>query len=518
MAAAEQPHDNHDPATAGPSRPHGKVFLVGAGPGDPGLITLRGIECLGRADVVVYDYLVNSVIVEHAPTSAERICLGKHGRSRIWPQEEINRQLVELAQAGKQVVRLKGGDPAVFARGAEEIDALRHHGIAFEVVPGITAALAAGSYAGIPITHRKLASAVALVTGREEDDKESAAIDYGALASFPGTLVVYMGVTTAPTWTAALISAGRSPDTPTAIVRRCSLPDQRLIQCTLGEVAGRMSGENRIRPPAIVIVGDVTTLAPTLSWFDKRPLFGQTIMVTRPRAQAASLAGLLSEQGANVVLQPAIEITEPTDWHPVDDAIRQLHHYDWLVFSSTNGVQFFVERLLASGWDTRSLGGLKIAAVGPGTAQALSRYYLTADLQPDEFHAEGLTEELDQHASGQRFLIPRASRGREVLPDKLRRAGGAVDQIVVYRSQDVEVPAPETQSRLAAGEIDWVTVTSSAIARALAKMFGEDLRKARLASLSPITSATLRELGFEPSIEAASHTMQGLVDALLKSE
>ncbi len=496
----------------------GSVFLVGAGPGDPGLITLRGIECLRRADVVMFDYLVNSVIVEHAPVSAERICLGKHGRSRIWPQDEINRRLVELAQAGKQVVRLKGGDPVVFARGAEEIEALRQNDIEFEVVPGITAALAAGSYAGIPITHRKLASAVALVTGHEENDKEAAAVDYAALAAFPGTLVMYMGVTTAPTWTSALISAGRSAETPTAIVRRCSLPDQRVIQCTLGEVAEKMTGENRIRPPAIVIVGEVTTLASTLSWFDKRPLFGQTIMVTRPLSQASSLASSLAELGANVVVQPAIAITEPEDWQTVDTAIEQLDDYEWLVFSSTNGVKFFFERLFKLGHDVRALGGIQLASVGPGTADALAKYHLQADITPDDFHAESLSTALADKARGKRFLLLRASRGRDVLTDDLRAAGGTVDQVIVYRSLDVERPDVDLAKRLAEGGIDWITVTSSAIASSLVQLFGEDLRKSRLASLSPITSNRLRELGFEPAIEAKIHTMQGLIDALLEPE
>lgn len=496
----------------------GKVSLVGAGPGDPGLITLRGIECLRRADVVMFDYLVNSEIVTHAPASAQRICLGKHGRSRIWPQDEINRQLVEFAKAGKHVVRLKGGDPAVFARGAEEIEELRRNGIEFEVVPGITAALAAGSYAGIPITHRKLASAVAFVTGHEEDDKESAPIDYQALAAFPGTLVIYMGVTTAPQWTEALISAGRSADTPTAIVRRCSFPDQRIIQCTLGDVARQMTGENRVRPPAIVIVGEVTTLAANLSWFDKRPLFGQSILVTRPRSQASSLATSLAELGADVVVQPAIEITAPDDWQPVDAAISRLSEYDWLVFSSANGVRFFFARLFALGRDMRALGDVKLAAVGPGTAAELAAYHVTADLQPDEFQADAMATALAAEARGKRFLLPRASRGREVLPNELRAAGAVVDQIVVYRSQDVESPDDAVAARLANGKIDWITVTSSAIARSLVKMFGAGLRQSRLVSLSPITSDTLRELGFEPAIEAEVHTMQGLIDVLLQSK
>ncbi len=493
----------------------GKIYLVGAGPGDPGLITLRGVDCLRRADVVLYDYLVNPQILHHARANAELICLGHHGHTRIWSQDEINQRLIELARQGKTAVRLKGGDPAVFARGAEEVESLVQHGIPFEIVPGITAALAAGSCAGIPITHRDFASAVALVTGQEHPDKPRSSLDYEALARFPGTLVFYMGVTTAEMWTAALIAAGKSPATPAAIVRRCSLPDQQTILCKLGEVPGRLVG--KVRPPVIVIVGEVTTLAPTLGWFEKRPLFGVTVMVARPAEQAAGLANQLAELGARVLLQPAIEISDPPDWSPVDSALSRIDEFDWLVFSSANGVRFLLDRLLATGRDMRALGRVKLAAIGPGTTDELAKYHLTTDLQPDQFRAEALATALSEGAAGKQFLLARASRGREVLAEELRAAGGHVEQIVVYSSSDVQTPDEENSRLLAAGQIDWIAVTSSAIARSLAAMFSEDLRKSRLVSISPVTSATFRELGFEPTAEANEYTMNGVIAAIVRA-
>ena len=495
----------------------GKVILVGAGPGDPELMTLRGVRCLQSADVVIYDYLVNPQILRHAPTGAELICLGRHGRSRIWSQSEINQQLVQLAKSGKTVVRLKGGDPAVFARGAEEIEVLAAHEIPFEVVPGITAALAAGSYAGIPITHRQLASAVALVTGQEDADKPHPDLNYRALAEFPGTLVFYMGVTTAPKWTAALIDAGMPADTPAAIIRRCSLADQKTLRCTLSEVPDRLARPARIRPPAIVMVGPVAALSEDLCWFDRRPLFGTRVMVTRPIDQADALIQPLSDLGAEVLIQPAIEITPPDDWSDVDAALARLDQFDWLVFSSANGVRYLLNRLRTIGRDWRSLGQLKLAAIGPGTAAELSRYFLDADLQPHEFRAEALAASLADEARGKRFLLTRASRGREVLADQLQQAGAAVEQIVVYNSRDVAAPDEEIAQRLAAGQVDWVTVTSSAIARSLAAMFGDDLQQTRLASISPVTSDTLRGLGLQPAAEATRYTMEGVIEAVLNA-
>jgi len=494
----------------------GRVFFVGAGPGDPKLITLRGIECLRQADVVIYDDLVNAQILRYVRRDAQLICLGNHGKSPGISQVEVNLRIVELAGQGKTVVRLKGGDPAVFARFAEEGETLAERGIPFEVVPGITTALAAASYAGIPITHRHYASAVALITAHDGPGADDPALDYQALARFPGTLAFYMGVANAEAWTAALICAGKPPETPSAIVRRCSFPDQVCIRCRLDEVAAKLVSPVRMSPPAVVIVGAVAGLGATLAWFDKRPLFGRSVLVTRPGDQSGPLADALSELGAEVLVQPAIRISEPPDWRPVDGALARLGGYDWLVFSSSNGVDYLLNRLLASGSDLRRLGGVRLAAIGPGTADALAAFHLKADLIPAEFRAESLAATLAADAPGKRFLLARASRGREVLAEQLRSAGAIVDQIVVYSSTDVEVADERVLQRLAAGEIQWVTVTSSAIARSLTALFGPHLQKTRLASISPITSATLRELGCEPAVEARRYTIPGVVEAILR--
>ncbi len=492
---------------------HGKVYLVGAGPGDPGLITLRGRDCLARADLVLYDYLVNPLILQHAPPSAELECLGKHGSGRLVEQSEINRRLVAEAQAGKLVVRLKGGDPAIFARGAEEAEVLAAANISFEIVPGITAALAAGSYAGIPITHRDLASGVVLVTGQEKAGKVDSAIDFAALAQFRGTIVFYMGVTTAPQWTQQLLRAGKPADTPTAVLRRCSHSDQQIERCRLDEVA-ELLASSKMRPPAIIILGEVVKLRTTLNWFERRPLFGQTVLVTRPRHQSYSVQQALSELGAQVLLQPAIDISPPDDWQAVDAAIAGLESFDWLVFSSANGVHYFLDRLLQQR-DLRALHSAKLAAIGPATCTALNEYHLNADLQPECYRAEALAEALSATAAGSRFLLIRASRGREVLAEQLRAAGGEVEQVVVYRSSDVTAADESVSVALQEGRIDWITVTSSAIARSLCGMFGEDLKRAKLASISPLTSAILRESGVEPTVEAESYTTDGVVTAIL---
>lgn len=494
-----------------------RVYLVGAGPGDPGLITLRGVECLARADVVLYDYLVNAEIVEHAPATAERICLGKHGRTRVWTQDEINARLIADASAGKTVVRLKCGDPAVFACYAEEVGALAAAGIPFEAVPGISAALAAGSFAGIPITHREFASAAAIVTGHEDKGKTDSAIEYGALAKFPGTLVFYMGVTTAPHWTQALIAAGKSPATPAAIVRRVSFPDQRVLVCRLDEIVAKIASE-KVRPPVLFIVGEAVTAAEALAWYDKRPLSGVSVLVTRGAEQARGLVSPLRELGAETLVQPAIKILPPKDWSPVDAAISDLRSFDWLVFSSSNGVQAFLDRLLAQGRDLRAMGNAKLAVIGPGTAAELERYHLRADLIPMEYRAEALADALAKNANGQRFLLLRASRGREVLAEQLTTAGGHVTQVVVYQSLDVPAPDEDVQQRLREGRLQWITVTSSAIARSLIALFGDDLRRAKLVSISPLTSEVLREAGFEPAAEAAEYTMGGVVRAILAAE
>jgi uroporphyrinogen III methyltransferase / synthase len=499
-----------------------RVYLVGAGPGDPGLLTLRGAECLARAQVVLYDYLVNPQILRHAGKGAELVCLGRHGSAgaaghRLMPQDEINRLMIEHARAGRVVVRLKGGDPAVFARAAEETYALEEAGIAYEIIPGITAALAAGSHAGIPITHGDSASALAIVTGQERGGKADLSLDFAALASFPGTLVFYMGVTTARDWTASLISAGKPAETPAAIIRRCSWPDQQTVRCTLGEVADRIEA-TKLRPPVIVVVGTVATVTREENWFTRRPLFGKRVMVTRPVEQADALVCELNELGAEVLMQPAIKIGPPPQSEMVDAMLDILDDYDWVVFSSANGVRAVAERLLATGRDMRAFGKAQIAAIGPGTAEELNHYHLRADRVPNEFRAEALAASLAGDAAGKRFLLVRASRGREVLSESLQAAGGNVVQVVAYTSSDVPVPNAESLAAIDSGHVDWIMVTSSAIARSLVALFGEKLRSCKLASISPLTSETLARCGFPPTVEAGEYTISGVVAAIVSHE
>ncbi len=494
----------------------GCVFLIGAGPGDPGLLTLRGAELLGRADVVLYDGLCNPQLLRHAP-QAEHICVGKHGRSRIWKQQEIIDEMLRHARSGRRVARLKGGDPAVFARTAEEVAALQQAGIPLEIVPGITAALAAGSFAGIPITHRSLASAVALITGHEEPGKPHSALDWDAIAKFPGTVVVYMGVTTAETWTTALLSAGKPPDTPAAIVRRCSLPDQQVIRCRLDQVAAFLTPASKFRPPVIIILGSVTELADPVHWMQSRPLLGQTVLVTRPADQANALAEPLQQLGARVLIQPVIETGPLGDWSEVDQTIATLASYDLLVFCSHNGVRYFLDRLLATGRDLRHLSGLELAVVGERTAQSLAEYHLHADVIPDNYRAESLAKLISGTVSGKNVLILRASRGRDVLAEALGQAGAKVTQLVVYQHRDVHQPDPTITELANAGQIDWITLTSSASAESAANLFGESIRRMKIATLSPVTSARVQELGFEVAAEADPYTMDALIESIRKA-
>lgn len=503
----------------------GRVYLIGAGPGDPGLLTLRGAEALACADVVLYDGLSNRDLLKHA-ARAEHICVGKHGQSRIWKQDEIIREILHHAGNGKVVARLKGGDPAIFARSAEEAEAVAAAGIPLEIIPGITAALAASSYAGIPVTHRGLASAVALVTGHEEPNKTSQqSLDWKALASFPGTLVVYMGVTTAETWTGRLIEGGKPPETPVAIIRRCSLADQKIIRCQLREVAGKLNSNQseKIRPPVIVIVGEVARLGGvagmvnSFDCFSQGPLSGQTILVTRPADQAESLADPLRKAGAKVLVQPAIQITEPDDWTDVDRAIDTLPSIDFLIFCSRNGVRHFLGRIWETGNDLRRLANLSIAVVGKKTAEALGEFQLKADVVPTNYHAESLASELADHVSGKRVLIIRASRGRQTLAESLEASGATVEQVVGYQHRDVVELDPDILKLAEEGEIDWITVTSSESAGNLHRLLGDTMNQMKFASISPITSESLRKLGYRVDAEADPHTMIALVESILKA-
>lgn len=524
------------------SRSSGCVYIVGAGPGDPDLLTLKGWRCLEQADLIVADALVHPALLIWPPGEKQVIVLPCHAEAA--QRAAVCRQIGEAARAGKTVVRLKGGDPGVFARLHEELDAFRRAGVPCEIIPGVTAASAAAALAGISLTDAARASAVALVTGHERREKK-VPLDYAQLASFPGTLVFYMGIARAGEWSRALLAHGRAPETPVAVISRATTAGQLLLRCALGELAERLEREP-IAAPAVVIVGEVAGLVATDS-SPRLPLAGVRVLVTRPEGQSAAMCQRLSALGAEVWHQPAVEISEPDDWEPLDDALRRIEWFDWLVFSSPNGVRYFLERLLARGGDLRRLGPTRLAAIGPGTAAELRRYHLAADLLPEEFCAESLAAALiaavpaaesrrrglepSDRAGGTdetvsagrqgiapRVLLIRASRGRDVLAEQLRTAGVEVEQIVAYRSSDVAAPEPRNRAALEAGKIDWITVSSSAVARSLVKMFGPLLQRARLVSISPITSKVLVELGFPPAAEAAEYTPTGMVEAIVAAE
>jgi uroporphyrinogen III methyltransferase/synthase len=489
----------------------GVVYLVGAGPGDPGLLTARALELIADADVILYDRLIPATSLDGARADAELVYVGKEGRGPSMPQEQIDRLLVEHGRAGRRVVRLKGGDPFVFGRGGEEALILRQAGIAFEIVPGVTSGVAAPAYAGIPVTHRDRASAVALITGHEDPAKPESAIDWPALAGFPGTLVFYMGVKQLPRIAEQLIAGGRPADEPVAVIERGTLPGQRTVVATLATIA-EVAVAEAIRPPSITVVGPVAALREEgLRWFEERPLAGRSVAVTRARAQASGLAKRLRALGAEVVETPAIKIV-PVEGPPVDP-----RGYDLVCLTSPNGVHALFERLAAGGLDARALHGARVAAIGPGTARALREHGVVADVVPEQFVAESLVEALADLPVA-RALIARARVARDVLPDALRARGAEVDVVELYETVAEQLSEAELAAARAA---DYVTFTSSSTVRLLLDAGGGAgpdgvLRDgARLVSIGPVTSATLREHGLTPHVEAERHDVDGLIAALV---
>jgi uroporphyrinogen III methyltransferase/synthase len=481
----------------------GVVYLVGAGPGDPGLMTRRSLELIAGADAILYDRLVARSALDGAPSHAELHYVGKEPGAPAMEQELISALLVELGRTGKRVVRLKGGDPFVFGRGGEEAEALAAAGVRFEVVPGVTAGVAAPAYAGIPVTHRELASAVAFVTGHEDPGKDGSALDWDALARFPGTLVFYMGVRNLPLIAERLRAGGRPGDEPAAVVARGTLPGQRSASGTLADIAERVAAAG-VGPPAVTLVGPVAALGDTLAWLERRPLHGRTVAVTRARAQAGGLATRLRELGAEVVEAPAIRIV------PRPLALPEPSDYSLLCFTSTNGVRIFFAALDG---DARRLAGTRIAAIGPGTAAALLEHGIEADVVPERFLAEGLLEALGgESLAGERVLVARAAEARDVLPGGLRERGAHVDVLALYET--VAEPLSGAQ-RAALARATHVTFTSSSTVRFFIQGGGA-VGNARVVSIGPVTSATLREHGIEPHTEAARHDLDGLIAAILE--
>ncbi|MDX6582692.1 MAG: uroporphyrinogen methyltransferase / synthase [Solirubrobacterales bacterium] len=491
----------------------GVVYLVGAGPGDPGLITARALELIASAETILYDRLIPAGALDGALDGAELIYVGKSPEAKAMEQEAIEALMVERATAGRSVLRLKGGDPFVFGRGGEEAEALAAAGISFEVVPGVTAGVAAPAYAGIPVTHRDDASAVAFVTGHEDPEKEETALDWEALARFPGTLVLYMGVRNLPLIAERLAAAGRDPNQPAAAVERGTLPGQRTVTSTLAGLPAAVA-EAGLRAPAILLFGPVAARREAIGWLERRPLHGRRIVVTRARAQASGLAATLGALGAEVIELPAIRIEPRLDTDAVRDAVSDLHTYALVCLTSPNGVRLLFEAMAAQGRDARALANAVVAAIGPGTAAALAERGVIADVVPERFVAEALVEALSRiDVAGRPVLVARAAEARDVLPDALADRGAKVDVVALYETVREDPDPAAVEAALAA---DYVTFTSSSTVRNLLDAIGDRFPSgARVVSIGPVTSETARELGLEVDVEAERHDPSGLVEALL---
>jgi uroporphyrinogen III methyltransferase / synthase len=496
----------------------GKVYLIGAGPGDPGLFTLKGKRCLEEADVVAYDALANTRLLIYAKPEAELIYVGKRGGQHALPQEEIGELLVERARAGKIVARLKGGDPFVFGRGGEEAEELAAAGVPFEIVPGVTSAVAAPAYAGIPLTHRDFTSTVAFVTGHEDPTKEDTSVAWDKIATGIGTLVFFMGVGQLPEIVKRLVEHGRAPQTPAAVIRWGTRADQVVVTGTLATLVERCAG---MKPPALIVVGEVVALREKLRWFEDKPLFGKRILITRAREQASAFGQRLEAAGAEVIEFPTIQIEPPESWEPLDSAVARIREYQWVIFTSTNGVRFFWDRLRNAGRDVRDLFGITVCAIGPATAAALLDRGIRADIIPAEFKAEALVEAVgSERVRGARVLLARAAEAREVLPEELTRRGAAVDVVPAYRTVRNTANADELRTLLREGKVDAVTFTSSSTVRYFLDLVGEEaarlLQGVVVASIGPITAETATRHGIVSHIVPDSYTIPALADALVR--
>ena len=501
------------------SIPPGKVYLVGAGPGDPGLITVKGAECLRRADVVVYDRLVSPELLALAPPGAEHVFMGKEPDTPSGFQDQINDTLVKAALAGKTVVRLKGGDPFVFGRGGEEVDTLAKAGVPFDVAPGITSAIAVPAYAGIPVTHRGVATAFTVVSGSEDPTKPERSIDWNSMAKVSGTLVVLMGWGSLPAIVDALIDGGRSPDTPAAATQWGTTARQRTVEGTLADIVAKGTDAG-LTAPVVTVIGEVAALRSGFRWFDASPLFGMRVLVTRSRQQAGSTSRLLAAQGAAPVELPTIEIAGLEDYAELDAAVARLGAYAWVVFTSVNGVDAVFDRLRVAGKDARAFGGAQVCAIGPATAAALASHGIAADFVPPTYTTESISEGFRRSViRGARVLMPRADIAPATLSDALLRLGVELDEVVAYRTR-VPRNAAARAVELLGGGLDAAVFTSSSTVRNLVELIGgrlEMLSGVRVISIGPVTSGTARELGVAVDVEAVEHTVPGVVDALVRA-
>ena len=493
----------------------GICYLVGAGPGEPGLLTVKGRECLEQADVVVYDSLAGAALLKLAPPTAELIDAGKRAADHKLSQEEINGLLVSRTREGATVVRLKGGDPILFGRGGEEAAALKKAGLHFEIVPGITSAIAGPAYAGIPVTHRGVSAVFTAFTGHEDPSKDGGDVDYEALARLSGTKVMLMGVQRLETVTNQFLEHGADPAMPVAVIEWAATGRQRTVTGTLKEIVAVASRE-KIRAPAITVFGEVTELRDRLRWFEDRPLFGKRVVVTRTRHQASALTARLQKLGGEVIEIPTIRTAPPVDIESFREMVKDAHIYDWLVFTSQNGVEAFFDAFFEVYDDIREIGGVNIAALGPATAEALRARHLKVDFQPTRFVAESFVEEFGEQGSLEnlRILLVRADVARRVIPDRLSERGAIVDETVAYRTV-LEDRDPGGQIERLKGEgADLVTFTSSSTAANFMALQIPLPQGVKTASIGPVTSATMKELGLPVDIEAAQHDIPGLISAI----
>jgi uroporphyrinogen III methyltransferase/synthase len=494
----------------------GKVYIIGAGPGDPGLLTVKAVRCLEKSDVLVYDYLVSPEILNYARADARLIYVGKKGGHHTVIQDEINRILVREASEGNTVARLKGGDPFIFGRGGEEAEVLFEAEIPFEILPGISSAIAVPAYAGIPLTHREHTSTVAFVTGHEDPKKDESRIDWEKLSGIE-TLVFLMGVKNLPQIVSSLLKNGRSPDTPVAIIRWGTTHDQFTLAGTLGGIAG-LAEEKKMTPPAIFVVGEVAGLREKLNWFETKPLFGRGIVVTRPEKQAGEIAALLSEEGARVIHFPTIAIVPPETFDDLDRALTNIEDYNWIIFTSANGVRFFFNRLTKMGKDVRDLKGIKICTIGPATKAAIEMHGISVDIVPEEFISEGVVAALNGlDMQGARVLIPRAEVARDVIPEGLKKLGATVDVAVAYRTVNSGRDAKELERLIEEGKVDVITFTSPSTVNNFITIMGEDFdlpENIRIACIGPITEKAAQKADLRVDIVQGPYEITGLVSAM----
>ena len=498
----------------------GIVYLIGAGPGDPGLLTIKAKECIETADVVVYDYLASPFLLDYAGSDAQIIYVGKKGGDHTLSQDKINLLLVDKAKEGLDVARLKGGDPFVFGRGGEEAQMLLSHGVPYEVIPGVTSAIAAPAYAGIPVTHRDHTSFVSFITGHEDPTKKDTSMQWDVYAKSNATLVFLMGVKNLKNIVKNLIAHGKESNTPIALVRWGTTAKQQTVTGTLETIVERVKLA-KLTSPAIIIIGHVVSLRDELAWFDKRPLFGKRIVITRARAQASNLVSMLARLGAHCIEIPSIRIVPPQDLDSLKKSIEDISKYDWLVFTSVNGVKFFFDTLFDMGRDVRVLGHLKFACIGPVTKERLRDFGITSDILPQTYRAESVIDAFSMvEIKDKKVLLPRAKKARTILPEELTKMGARVDEVTAYETRLDDEGKEELISLLESNEIDAVTFTSSStVSNFMSMLESKDTKKLLknvvTASIGPITSDTARSLDIEPAIEAKEYTIQGLVDSLI---